>query len=116
MSFRIAESEGPGTIRMGGQLTIENAAAIREALARALQQADRVVLAMDRDAVADLSFLQVLCAARRTAVRGDKTFDIESSAAHAVQAVMQEAGFISDSGGFCAPDGKRAGAPGGDND
>lgn len=116
MSFRLAESGGPGNILMGGQLTIENATAIREALGRALQQTDRVALAMDSDAVADLSFLQVLCAARRTAVRENKAFDIDSSAAPRVRAVMQEAGFVYDRGGFCVPGGKYAETPGGDHE
>ena len=93
MSFRIAESEVPGRLLLGGQLTVEHAAKIREELIRAFQQAERVVLTVGEDAVPDLSFLQLLCAARRTALQEKKSFELDSAAAPKVHVLLQEAGY-----------------------
>jgi hypothetical protein len=115
MSFRIAEKEEPGSILAGGLLRIEHAGEIRDALMIAFKHADRVTLTIERDAVADLSFLQMLCAAHRTALREKKKFELDSSAAPGVQDVIQEAGFVYDSGNFCDPGVRSRGSRGGEN-
>jgi len=103
MSFRIHETEEKGRLVTEGQLKIEHAAAIRDVLMDAFEHADRVALTIERDAVADLSFLQVLCAANRTAQGEKKKFEFNSSAAPGVQDMMQEAGFAYERGSFCDP-------------
>src|SRR5512134_3500103 len=108
MSFRIADKNGDGDILLGGRLTVENAGRIGEALVRAFQQSDRVALILQGDAVADLSFLQVLCAAHQTALRENKKFELDSSAAPEVHALMQQTGFVYDRRSFCGPDIRRA--------
>jgi anti-anti-sigma regulatory factor len=115
MSFRIAEKQGPGDILMGGRLTVENAAGIREALVSVFQQSGRIAIALEGDVVADLSFLQVLCAAYQTALREDKIFEFDSSAAPEVHALMQETGFVYDRRSFCDPDVRREESGRGDN-
>jgi len=114
MSFKIAEKE-PGSILVVGQLRIEHASEIRDALLDAFKHADRVALTIERDAVADLSFLQVLCAAHRTALRENKKFELDSSAASGVQDMMREAGFVSDRGSFGDPGVRSRGSRGGEN-
>lgn len=107
MSFRISEKDGTGDILMGGMLTVENIAGIREALAKAIQHADHVAIILTEDAVADLSFLQVLCAAHQTALSEGKRFELDSSAAPEVHATFQKAGFIYDMRSFCDSDIRR---------
>lgn len=111
MSFRVAEEQN--RIVLVGQLTIAHAAEIREALVTAFQRTDRIALVLERDIEADLSFLQVLCGAYHTAHRQKKTFAVDSSAAPAFQAVMQESGFAFNREGFCDQQVKRAEARGG---
>ena len=115
MSFRIQETEEKGRLVTEGQLKIEHAAAIRDVLMDAFEHADRVALTIERDAAADLSFLQVLCAAHRTALRENKKFELDSSAASGVQDMMREAGFVSDRGSFDDPGVRSRGSRGGEN-
>ena len=103
MMFNIHETGQKGGLTLGGQLRIEHAAEIRDALMNVFQRADCVALTIERDAVADLSFLQVLCAANRTAQGEKKKFEFNSSAAPGVQDMMQEAGFAYERGSFCDP-------------
>jgi hypothetical protein len=100
---------------MGGSLTIENAVRIREALIRVFRESDRVVLEIEKDVVADVSFLQILCSAYRTAFIEKKRFDVDWSAAPGVKLLMTVAGY--DCAGQCVPDaGEDRAAAGGGTD
>lgn len=92
MSFRTADSEGSGRLLLRGNLTIEHAGEIKKELLSAFEQTDRLVLAIESNVIADLSFLQLLCAAHRTACKEKKTFEVDSSAASTIRGLMQEAG------------------------
>ena len=100
MSFRITASEGSGRLAMGGSLTVENAAGIREEIIRAFRESDRVVLEIAEDVVADVSFLQILCSAYRTAFIEKKTFEVDWSAAPGVRLLLAAAGYSCDE---CSP-------------
>ncbi len=101
MSITFYETEEGGKLVMGGQCSIDEAVEIRDALMRAFQHADRIALTIEKDTVADLSFLQLLCAAHRTALRENRIFELDCSAAAGMQRVMQEAGCIYKRSGFC---------------
>jgi len=81
---------------MGGSLTIENAARIRQELIRAFQGSDSVVLVIGEDVVADVSFLQILCSAYRTACNENKKFEVDWSAAPGVRMLLTAAGYNCD--------------------
>jgi len=96
MSFRSASSGETGRLAMGGSLTIENAARIREELIRAFRESDRIVLEIGADVVADVSFLQILCSAYRTGFNEKKTFEVDWSAAPGVRLLLTAAGYNGD--------------------
>jgi hypothetical protein len=97
MSFRSASSGETGRLAMGGSLTIENAARIREELIRAFRESDRVVLEIGEDVVAaDVSFMQILCSAYRTAFNEKKTFEVDWSAAPGVRLLLTATGYNGD--------------------
>jgi hypothetical protein len=115
MSFRSLASGASGRLVMGGSLTIENAVRIREELIRAFRESDRVALEIEEDVVADLSFLQILCSAYRTACIEKKIFEADWSAAPGVKLLMTAAGY--DCTGQCVPDaGEARAAAGGGTD
>lgn len=81
---------------MGGSLTIENAARIRQELIRAFQDTESVVLVIGKDVTADVSFLQILCSAYRTASIEKKKFEADWSAAPGVRLLLTAAGYNCD--------------------
>ena len=93
MSFRSTASEKSGRLAMGGSLTVDNAARIREELIRAFRESDRIALEIEEDVVADLSFLQILCSAYRTAFLEKKTFALDLSAAPKIRQLLIGAGY-----------------------
>ena len=97
--FRASELDGP--------LTIENASAIREKLISALIREDEIAVCIDVDVPVDLSFLQLLCSAHRSASRLGKAFTIRSKTPGNFSAAVENAGYtrkkgcVHDSCGTC---------------
>ena len=60
------DEDGVGTIKLDGALTIQRSTELKEALAGALQQVDRLVLDMEQVSEFDLSCMQLLCSAHRS--------------------------------------------------
>lgn len=113
MSFRSTASEKPGRLAMGGSLTVDNAARIQEELIRVSRESDRIALEIEEDAVADLSFLQILCSAHRTALLEKKTFELDLSAAPGIRQLLIGAGYQLDKQRIPLADGPRIEAGGG---
>jgi len=61
------------TLVMEGNLTIQQAGAVREELQSALKKGQHIELDMEAVKAADLAFLQLLCSAHRTSVNMGKT-------------------------------------------
>ncbi|HAM53438.1 MAG TPA: hypothetical protein DCP92_23110 [Nitrospiraceae bacterium] len=90
--FTVSQSADQGVLVVGGSLAIENAAEIRKMLLDALEKSDRVVVRIAEDSEIDLSFIQVLCAAHHTAVKTNKTFEMDR-APNAFSRAVQDAGY-----------------------
>jgi len=100
--FRVTESDGGRELVMGGSLTIENASSLRLKLLEALMREDDLSVCIDTDAVLDVSFLQILCSAHRTATKLDKTFLLRDLAEDNFASVVKSAGYSRKRG--CARD------------
>lgn len=96
MSFRSVSTGEPGRLALFGSLTIDNAAGIREELLRAFRESDRITLEIGQDAVADLSFLQIICSAYRKARREKKKFDVDWSSSPGISQALSDAGYSPD--------------------
>lgn len=92
MSFRSSLSAESGRLTLGGSLTIGNAARIREELISAFRESDSIEVAVMEDVVVDVSFMQILCSAKKTAVIEKKRFTIDWSAAFSVRQSIEYAG------------------------
>lgn len=82
-----------GGLFIDGALTIENACKIRTAVQEALLKTDRLVLTIGENAVPDITFLQILCSAHRTAVKAGKEFTINVPLGSDFSRVISDAGF-----------------------
>ena len=85
-------------VKFGGDLTIENSQKHREVLLTALNNATRLLVTFEEVTATDLSFVQLLCSAHRTAAGNDKTLEVASQRPDALKAAVRELGFIRDKG------------------
>ncbi len=100
--FRVLGPDQKGELTLAGSLTIENASAIRKKLITALMREDAVKVCIDADAAVDISFLQLLCSAHRTASKLGKSFTLGHAASGNLLAAVEGAGYFRKRG--CARD------------
>ncbi len=94
-TFSITRSAQGDTLTFGGAMTIENIARIRDALLEALDRTDELRYLFNDDIIADLSFLQLLCAAHKSAVRKNKKIiPGDEHARRMIRKVIRDAGFL----------------------
>ena len=91
--FRITESDDGGELVLGGSLTIENASALRAKLIEALMREDALAVCIDSDAAVDVSSLQLLCSAHRTASKLGKSFTLRHLAKDNFHITVENAGY-----------------------
>jgi len=93
MSSMQTFAEGRAIISFEGDLTLPHAEEIRSLLIKALVNADAVGLRFAEVHDVDLSCLQLLCSAHRSAVRLKKRITIEGGAPQALKDAADAAGY-----------------------
>jgi anti-anti-sigma factor len=96
------DATGIKTVVINGEMTIQNAGEIRNALLEAFSQGEGVCLEMGKVSEVDLAGLQLLCAAHRTSMAGKKHFYISGIDNEAIECLIRDAGFLRHTG--CAED------------
>lgn len=94
--------EGPdeaGTLLLKGDLTIRNVSELRDALLESLSTVQGLRIRLDGVEETDLSCLQLLCSAHRTAVASGKSMAIEGRWAKPFRRAVEAAGYAR--GGMC---------------
>src|SRR5574340_1490904 len=91
--FSAGESEGAAELVLDGPLTIENASAIRKKLISTLIREDEIVVCIDPDVPVDLSFLQLLCSAHRTASNLGKSFSLRHQGSGNFSAAVEDSAY-----------------------
>ncbi len=102
MNFELKPSGGMGILTIGGELTIERAAELRKMLIKSLEIADTVRIRLENVTAVDLSCLQLLCSAHRTALNLNKNLTLSSKMSQVFRQAVEDAGYFRLSG--CAPD------------
>lgn len=62
------DTQGVAKLKLSGELTLDSATELKEALKQALKAAPEIIIELDSNAEADLSCLQLFCAAHQTAL------------------------------------------------
>uniref|UniRef100_A0A831U6N1 Anti-sigma factor antagonist n=1 Tax=Geobacter metallireducens TaxID=28232 RepID=A0A831U6N1_GEOME len=88
-----AAEGGTLVLRVGGELTIPCAGQFREALLGAFDGAGKVIINLDGVRAVDITGLQLLCSAHRTANAREKGFGVEGVTNPAVAEAAGLAGF-----------------------
>jgi ABC-type transporter Mla MlaB component len=91
--FRAGEPGRDKELVLGGPLTIENASVIRKKLISALLRENEIVVSIDADAPVDLSFLQLLCSAHRSASKLGKSFRLRHQDFGNFSAAVENSGY-----------------------
>ncbi|MDA8104380.1 MAG: STAS domain-containing protein [Nitrospiraceae bacterium] len=91
--LKVAAS-GPGELTLTGSLTVANAAAILKIIRETLAREDRLVIRVGEDAEVDVSFLQILCSAHRTAAELNKCLQLDTGETGKFYSAARAAGYV----------------------
>lgn len=81
------------TLQWSGDLTIRRIAELKEQVEQALATATHIYIKIGADAKSDMTVLQLLCAAHRTAARQGKSLQLCGEIPEQFRVVMNLAGF-----------------------
>ncbi len=102
IDIRLSELEGIGVIAVGGELTVAHAQELRTSLKEAVDRYRSVVVQFGDIADIDLSCLQLLCSAHKSAMKQEKLLALGEHVPAVFAQTFADAGFIRDTG--CCPD------------
>jgi len=95
------DMNGPGkngVVRFSGDLNIQRAGELRGTLLEALERSEAVSLEFGECAKVDLSFVQMLCSAHRTAAKLHKLLRLNGSLPEGFLKAVQDTGYSRTSG------------------
>jgi anti-anti-sigma regulatory factor len=93
MSAIFTRSGNKGIVTLDGDVTLPQAEELRRVLIKALVDADEVCLDMEKVRKVDLSCLQLLCSAHRSATRFTKKLAFRGSLPQALRDAVESTGF-----------------------
>ena len=98
MQATFKQSGNKSVIMLEGDLTLPNAKALKEIFTKALQESDDVSIAIVTAQHVDLSCLQLLCSAHRSAMRLKKELTFVGSPPQAFNDAVEAAGLAGAAG------------------
>ncbi|MCP4109463.1 MAG: STAS domain-containing protein [Desulfobacteraceae bacterium] len=98
MEFTVNSSGNEGILMMGGNLTIDRANEIRADLLKSINSVKHLDIKLDKVTDIDLSCLQLLCSAHRTAEKLNKNLTLNINGCEIVRQIVKEAGYSQNRG------------------
>lgn len=95
----------PHVTKIGGDLSLRNAGQLAATLKQDLAKHADIVVVFDAVSGIDLTTLQILAAARKSAMASGKTLSLQLPAGGIVHDLLRRAGFVDPSGIASAPEG-----------
>jgi len=102
--FTVEQTGGMGVLHLKGALTIQQAGDLKDALLRVLSNAEQVGLSLEQVTEVDISGLQVLCSAFRTALTRNRRLLLSGPIPKSFSRTAADSGFSCRSG--CSADPK----------
>ncbi len=93
MNFKLEPSGGASVLTLDGELTIEHAGELKKMLIEAMDSAESVDIKLEEVTGVDLSCLQLLCSAHRTALKSRKQLTLSSEESDAFQQMVRDVGY-----------------------
>ena len=94
MEHALKESMHGTTLTLGGELTLIHANELKATLTASLQSGGNVAVRLEGITDMDLSCLQLLCSAHRTAARSGQHFTLDAENSELFRKAAVEAGFF----------------------
>lgn len=94
IEFTLDDSGAEGTLVLSGSLTIQHAHPLKDALLKAVEEVDRLVINLEGVEAVDLTALQLLCGAHRDMIKRGKTLDLGGAIPEVIKRNIQESGFV----------------------
>ena len=91
--FREKDDDERGRLVLEGELTLEHVRQLHEELRSSMENVRKLDVDISGVVEADLSFLQLLCSAHRTAVKTGKTLNFVKDIPESVRQVMENNGY-----------------------
>jgi len=98
IDIKLSELEGVGVVALGGELTIAHAQELWTSLKEAVDGYGSVVVQLGDIVDVDLSCLQLLCSAHKSAMKQKKTLAFGEHVPAMFNQVFADTGFIRDTG------------------
>lgn len=105
MGYRIEPLDDKGVITLSGELTIRQAGEIKEALVKAIDVYDKIILNIENVTEIDFTFLQLLCSGHRTVIKLNKSLCLNNPRPAIFGETADNTGFTRHTG--CILDGKK---------
>jgi len=93
MEFVTNQTEETGVLTLNGELTIQRAGEIKEILQKSIKSADKLEIRLENVADIDLSCLQLLCSAHRTALNLEKNITLVNGGSELYHQAVKYAGY-----------------------
>lgn len=93
MGFSFEGPDQTGTIMLKGELNIQYASRLKEMLSDSLARAERLRINVEQIEEIDLSCLQVLCSAHRTAIGLQRSIEVAGTWPEDFRSVVERAGY-----------------------
>jgi len=91
--IKIQKKKNERVVVINGELTIEYAVELKNALEQALKDGERVVLDLSKVTEMDLSGLQLLCCAHKTSVNLKKTLELTHDSPDVFKQTVRTSGY-----------------------
>lgn len=92
MKHNFSQSAEDGLLALSGELLIENSSELKSALCEALASSPRLIVDLGKVTAADISSLQLLCSAHRSASLAGTSFRIDQTG-EAIRSIAENAGY-----------------------
>ena len=89
-----AKPESRTEIHLGGDLSVGRAGELRQIITESLSRGEQIVLACSESADMDLSFLQLVCSAHRTALQSNSLLKLSNTLEKKLLTKAGEAGYF----------------------
>jgi ABC-type transporter Mla MlaB component len=96
MKRRTGGASQKTVLTVGGDLSVQRASELKNVLRSSLENGEHLVLEFAECSGTDLSFVQLLCSAHRTAVGLGKSLELGASASTQFLRMVDEAGYLRD--------------------
>ena len=94
IDFKVKQSDDKRILFINGELTIQNASELKRILIESIDNSEHVVLNLDNVTEVDLSCLQLLYSAHKTAAKSNRRFTLNNNCPEVFKKAVKDTGYL----------------------